>query len=98
MIVRLMGEGQWRIDDSVHERLDALDNEAVAALERGDEAQLDAKLAEMWDIVQSEGEAVPADDLSASDVLIPPPDMTLEETRRLFAGEGLIPDLPTPSA
>jgi hypothetical protein len=48
----------------------------------------------MWDVVQSEGEALPAEDLSPSDILIPPADLTLEETRELFQDEGLIPDLP----
>jgi hypothetical protein len=49
----------------------------------------------MWDLVQSEGSALAADDLSPSDVLIPPADLTLEETRELFQDGGLIPDLPT---
>lgn len=94
MIVRLMGEGQWRVDDAVRERLNALDDEAVQALEQSDEASLDAKLEQMWELVRAEGEQLPAEDLSASDVVIPPADLTLEETRRLFEGEGLIPDLP----
>ena len=95
MIVRLMGEGQYKIDDSVREKLNALDDEAMAALEANDEAGLDAKLQEMWDVVQAEGDPLPADDLSPSDVLIPPADLTLEETRELFQDEGLIPDLPS---
>jgi hypothetical protein len=48
----------------------------------------------MWQLVQSEGERLPDDDLSASDVVVPPSDLTLEETERLFSDEGLIPDLP----
>ena len=94
MIVRLMGEGQWRIDDALRERLNGLDNEAVAALDRDDEGELDAKLDEMWQLVKSEGEQLPDEDLAPSDVIIPPSDLTLEETRQLFEGEGLIPDLP----
>ncbi len=94
MIVRLMGEGQWRVEDAVRERLNALDDEAVAALDRDDESELDAKLDEMWQLVKSEGEQLPSEDLSTSDVIIPPSDLTLEETRQLFEGEGLIPDLP----
>ena len=94
MIVRLMGEGQWRIDDALRERLNALDDHAVAALDRDDEGELDAKLDEMWQLVKSEGEQLPDEDLAPSDVIIPPSDLTLEETRQLFEGEGLIPDLP----
>lgn len=94
MIVRLMGEGQYRIDDGLRERLNELDEKAIAALERNDEGELDGHLEEMWKLVQSEGEALPPEDLSPSDIIIPPSDLTLEETRELFEGEGLIPDLP----
>ena len=63
MIVRLMGEGQWRIDESVRQRLNELDEESLTALERGDEAALDAKLEQMWALVKSEGEQLPPEDL-----------------------------------
>jgi hypothetical protein len=95
MIVRLMSEGQWRVDDSIQQELSRLDDEAVAALERNDEEALDATLARMGKLVRSRGEQLPPDDLSTSDVIIPPPDLTLEETRELFSDAGLIPDLPT---
>jgi hypothetical protein len=96
VIVRLMGGGgQYRVDDSLLTRLNELDEQAVAALERNDEAELDARLDEMSDLVQSKGEPLAEDDLSASDVVIPPSDLTLEETRRLLSDDGLIPDLPT---
>lgn len=95
MIVRLMGEAQYRVDDSLRGRLNALDDEALAALERDDEAAMDGHLLEMWRLVQSEGELLPAGDLDPSDALIPPADLSLEETRQLFAEDGLIPDLPT---
>ena len=94
MIVRLMGEGQYRIDDALRARLEELDGRAVAALERDDEAELDGRLDEMWRLVESEGEALPPEDLHPSDVIIPPSDLTLEETRALFSEDGLIPDLP----
>ena len=94
MIVRLLNEGQWRVDDSVEQELSRLDDEAMAALERNDEESLDATLATMGDLVRTRGEELPADDLSTSDVIIPPPDLTLEETRQLFSEAGLIPDLP----
>jgi hypothetical protein len=95
VIVRLMGGGgQYRVDDSLVERLNELDGQAVAALERDDEADLDARLDEMAELVRANGEALPEDDLSASDIVIPPSDLTLDETRRLLSDDGLIPDLP----
>ena len=95
MIARLMGEGQYRIDDTLHEELNALDEQAVAALEANDETTLDARLDDMWKLVKERGERLADDDLSASDLIVPPSDLSLEETRALFAEEGLIPDLPS---
>jgi hypothetical protein len=94
MIVRLMGEGQFRVGDELAERLNDLDDRAQAAADAEDEAELDRILDEMWGLVQGEGERLADDDLSQSDVAIPPSDLTLEETKRLFSPEGLIPDLP----
>jgi hypothetical protein len=95
VIVRLMGEGQYRLDDDVREQLNELDDRAVAALEAGEEPTLDSVLDDMWELVRGRGERLPDDDLSPSDLVIPPSDLTLEETRRLFSEDGLVPDLPT---
>jgi hypothetical protein len=95
MIVRLMGDTQYRIDDEVREQLNELDERAVAAMNEGDEPALDDMLDEMWQIVRERGERLPDDDLSSSDLIIPPSDLTLEETKKLFSDEGLVPDLPS---
>jgi len=95
VIARLMGEGQYRIDDSLREQLNELDGRAVTALEADDEGTLDGVLDEMAQLVRDRGERLPDEDLSASDLIIPPSDLTLEETKQLFTDEGLIPDLPS---
>ena len=96
MIVRLMTEGRYEVDDEVAKGLNDIDEQAGAAVERGDEAELGALLGRMANAVRTNGVRVPDDDTSASDAIIPPEDLTLDEARRLFADEGLIPDLPTP--
>ncbi|MDQ3993506.1 MAG: hypothetical protein M3265_01760 [Actinomycetota bacterium] len=93
MIVRLMGEGQYRVADSLRERLNELDDQAGAALEASDETELDRLLDEMFELVRHEGEQLPDEDLAPSDAVIPPSDTTLEEARRLMSQEGYIPDV-----
>jgi hypothetical protein len=95
VIARLMGDGQYRIDEALRGELNALDEQAEAALDADDEPALDGVLDEMWKLVRERGERLPEDELSPSDLIIPPSDLTLEETRRLFSDEGLVPDLPT---
>ena len=94
MIVRLMGEGQYRIDDAVREQLNTLDDRAMAAIEADDEATLEQQLNAMWEIVRTDGAPLPDDDLSPSHAIVPPFDLSLEEARRLLSDEGFIPDLP----
>ncbi len=94
MIVRLMGEGQFRVADEHAARLNEIDDAAVSALERGDEAAFHEKLEELHRAVRELGEPLDLADLSGSDVIVPPSDLSLDEARELFSGEGLIPDLP----
>jgi len=98
VIVRLLTEGQYEVSEDLQARLNELDDRAVAAIDREDEPELDAQLEEMWRLVQAEGERLPDEDLRTSDVVIPPADLTLAETRELFSEEGLIPDLPSGQA
>jgi hypothetical protein len=91
MIVRIATEGQYRLADAAAERLGELDNSVVAAVDSGDEEGFRRLFAEMLALVRSEGEQLADDDLSGSDVILPPPDLSLEEARSEFTGDGLIP-------
>ena len=94
MIVRLMGEGQFEVDDEVAKGLNDLDEQAGQAVEAGDEERLSQLLGRMAEAVRTNGARVPDEHLDASDAIIPPDDLSLDEARRLFEDEGLIPDLP----
>jgi PspA-Associated protein len=93
LIVRLMGEGQFELSEDAVSKLNELDDEAHAAVEAEDEPKLDRLLDEMWDYVRPEGRRLGDEDLSTSDAVLPPSDMTLQETKQLLSPEGLIPDL-----
>ena len=95
MIVRLMGEGQFRVGDDVAEALNELDDQAAQAVEAGDEQNLRRLLGMMASTVRDRGERLDDADLSPSDGIVPPDDLSLDEAKQLFDGEGLIPDLPT---
>jgi hypothetical protein len=90
MIVRISGEGQFELADDIAERLNALDNEAVAAVEAGEEQRFLDLFAQIVALIR-EGRRLAADDLRGSDVIVPPPDTSFDEARHDFNGEGLIP-------
>jgi hypothetical protein len=94
VIVRLMNEAQYRIDDGLLGQLNDADNAATEALGRDDEGTFRSQLERLAQLVRDSGERLDDADLSASDLIIPPTDLSLEEARELFSGDGLIPDLP----
>ena len=94
MIVRLMGEGQFRIDDGLLGRLNEIDNVAAEAVAAGDEHTFRARLEELAQAVRDAGERLDDAHLAPSDLIVPPVDLSLDEARELFSGDGLIPDLP----
>jgi hypothetical protein len=91
VIVRIATEGQYEIAESDVEVLNELDNQAVAGCESGDEEQFKQAFSELIAFVRNKGKPVADDVLEASDVILPPPDVSFDEARAEFTGEGLIP-------
>ena len=94
MIVRVLGDGQFEVDEEVAKGLNDLDEQAERALEADDQKQFSELLERMAEAVRTNGLRLPDENLSPSEAIIPPEDLSLEEARRLFEDEGLIPDLP----
>jgi hypothetical protein len=92
VIVRIAGEGQYELPDDDAERLNELDNGAVAAVEAGDQERFAELWQQMLELVQRDGTALPDDELVGSDVILPPRDISFDEAAAEFSGEGLIPD------
>ena len=92
MIVRISGEGQFRLPDGDAERLNDLDNQAVEAVEAGDEERFRSLWDQMLELVANDGSELGDDELEESDVILPPRDISFDEAQAEFTGEGLIPD------
>ncbi len=92
MIVRISTEDQYRLPDGDAERLNELDNAAVAAVEADDEDRFHEVFEQMLDLVRQDGRQLGDDELEESDVILPPPDLSFVEAAAEFSGEGLIPD------
>jgi hypothetical protein len=92
MIARISGEGQFELPDEDADRLNDLDNRAVAAVEGGEERTFQELFDEMLDLVTSDGSPLNNEELVESDVILPPRDISFAEAEGEFTGEGLIPD------
>ena len=91
MIVRIATEGQYELEDGAVTTLNELDNEAVAACDSGDEERFRAIYGKLLDLIRTEGRPLGDSELEGSDLILPPPDVSLEEAKAEFSGEGLIP-------
>lgn len=92
MIIRIATEGQYELDgERLNEQLNELDNAAVAACDGGSESEFRESYGRLLEFVRSNGQPVADDVLEGSDLILPPPDVTLEEAREEFTGEGLLP-------
>jgi len=92
VIVRIMGEGQYRLPEDVHGRVNDLDNAVVAAVERNDEDAFHVAFEELLDVIRTGGEHLGDEELETSEVIIPPADTSMAEAAAEFSGDGLIPD------
>lgn len=92
MIVRISGEGQYEISDDLYHELNELDDAAVAAVDRDDEAGWHTAFEKLVAFVRDNGTATEQDDLRPSDVILPPADTSYAEAGADFTGEGLVPD------
>ena len=92
MIVRIATESQYRLPEDDAEALNELDNDAVAAVESGDEDRFHEVFEQMLDLVRRAGQPLDEDEIEESDVILPPPDISFVEASAEFTGDGLIPD------
>jgi hypothetical protein len=91
VIVRILGEGQFRVDDAAAADLNRLDADLETAVEHSDEAAFADALAHLLAQVRSVGSPLPPDMLESSDLILPHQDSSMDEVRKLLTDEGLIP-------
>ncbi|HEY5989417.1 MAG TPA: hypothetical protein VIV12_24010 [Streptosporangiaceae bacterium] len=91
MIVRILGEGQLKVDDSATDELNVLDDALEKAVTAGDEQEFRPALTALLDRVRSLGTPLAADALSPSDLILPYADANLDDVRAMLKEDGLIP-------
>jgi len=91
VIVRILGEGQFKVGDAATAELSQLDADLEAAVEHGDEPAFTAALTGLLARVRAQGAPLPPDTLEPSELILPHEDSSMDEVRKLLTDEGLIP-------
>ena len=81
MIVRILGENQYRVDDVHMETITTLDEDLLVAIDTDNHAHFHTLLNQLVALIRQH-EEVPHDELVSSDLIVPAPDMSLEEARK----------------
>lgn len=85
MIIRILTEGQYRLEGDALVELDRLDDYLLDAVSAGNEADFHHRLHDVVAVVKEKGEQLPASELVESELILPPSDTTFAEARELFA-------------
>lgn len=91
MIVRILSEGQYRLDSSHLDRLNDIDNRLVSVVANGNDEEFRTLFQQMLALVRDQGQEVPTAELVTSDVVLPDPSSHVDDIKPLFVGEGLVP-------
>lgn len=91
MIIRIMGEGQLKLEDPAVDELNKLDADLEKAVEGDDEAGFASALHALLARAREVGVALPPDAIEPSDLILPREGATLDEVRELLTDGGLIP-------
>jgi hypothetical protein len=92
MIIRILGLGQFRLDDKHIADLNKIDNRIVNHVKKGDQIAFRKDLDELISKVKDLGVPLDPVDIVQSELIFPPEDLSFEEAKRVFSGDGIIKD------
>jgi len=91
MIVRILGENQYVLDSKYLDKLNELDTCMVDHLSQEQIDDFNSCLHDMIHIIREKGTPLDPSEIRTSDLIVPSPDITPDEARKLFTSEGLLP-------
>lgn len=92
MILRVLGEGQFEVDQETVDALNELDDAVLAAVEANDEEAFKNALLNLRERVVQSGQPVADDYLGPSELILPAVDASIAEVKEMLGNDGLIPD------
>ena len=94
-VIRIMGQGQFTVDNSTLKRLNEIDDSIVQLVskERSDDTEFRNRLTELTSIVETKGKRLDPKEIIQSDIILPSTDLSVDEAKKLFRGEGVVPEI-----
>ena len=104
IIVRVSGQGQFKVNREIMDRINDIDNSIVSLLENADtdvdansikvkQKELNEKINEIINLIRTNGMPLDDKEITQSQIMIPNPDISIDKAKMIFRGEGIIDDL-----
>ena len=92
-IVRIMGHGQFTVDNKTLRELSRVDSSIVqlVSTDRPDDTEFKKRLSQLTKIVEMTGKPLSPKEIIQSDIILPSVDLSIDEAKKLFKGEGVVP-------
>lgn len=101
IIVRVSGQGQFKVSRKTLDRINDIDNSIVSLFENIDtdvdensikakQKELKEKIIEIINLIKSNGTPLHDKEITQSLIMIPNPDISIDEAKKIFRGEGII--------
>jgi hypothetical protein len=103
IIVRVSGQGQFKVNREILDRINDIDNSIVNLLENTDtdvdvnsikvkQKELNEKVNEIINLIRTNGMPLDDKEIIQSQIMIPNPDISVDEAKKIFRGEGIVDD------
>ncbi|MDQ1254902.1 MAG: hypothetical protein QG646_4172 [Euryarchaeota archaeon] len=92
MIIRIMGEGQYQASEDLCNELNKIDNHIVTLVEEGKAEEYIKELVRLISEIKGRAEPLDPKEIVKSDIIVPPGDLSFEEAKAVFKGEGIFKD------
>ncbi|WP_298208394.1 PspA/IM30 family protein [Ferrimicrobium sp.] len=83
-VVRVLGQNRFRIPNTIRPALDGLDAALEMAVDKNDPDSFAQLVKQLGLLVSTNGTALDESDTTKADIVLPSPDMTLDEAKKLF--------------
>ncbi len=101
IIVRVSGQGQFKVNREILDRINDIDNSIVSLFENTDtdvddnsikanQKELKEKIGDIINLIKTNGMPLYDKEITQSLIMIPNPDISIDEAKKIFRGEGII--------
>ena len=97
-VVRVMGHGQFKVNNRIAKKINKIDNELVKIIQTHEQSEKNyaRRLEEVLRLVKKDGLPIDHKEIIQSNIILPSVDLSIHEAKKLLKGEGkgrIIPEL-----